>query len=149
MNIDGSYTFNAPPARVWATLQDPEALKVCIPGCEKLEPLGDDRYAATLTIGVAAIKGTYNGNVSVTDRVPPVSYRLHVEGSGRPGFVKGVGHVTLAADGEHGTLVTVHAEANVGGQILAVGSRLVAPAGKMLMNQFFGSMKRRIEAGDS
>ena len=146
MNLDGTYTIAAPRERVWEELLDPEALKAAIPGCQKLEPVGDRRYSATLAIGVAAIKGTYTGNVAVVNQDAPSSYDLEIDGSGRPGFVKGVGHITLTSEGDAATVVTVHGEAQVGGPILSVGSRLVAPAAKLLMNQFFTAMQRRIES---
>ena len=65
------HTFNAPPERVWALLMDPAAIASCIPGCDSLEPDGEDRYTAALTVGMAAITGTYEGTVTITDKVPP------------------------------------------------------------------------------
>ena len=89
MDIFGSYTFNAPPDRVWALLMDPAVIASCIPGCEKFEADGEGRYNVTLTVGLAAITGNYKGTVAIADMVPHTSYRLIVEGQGRPGFVKG------------------------------------------------------------
>lgn len=149
MNLDGTYRIAAPQERVWDEFLDPEALKAAIPGCQKLEPLGNGRYVATLAIGIAAIKGTYTGNVAVVNQEAPSRYDLEVEGSGRPGFVKGVGHISLAPDGDAATVVTVHGEAQVGGPVLSVGSRLVVPAAKLLMNQFFTAMQRRVEGPPS
>jgi hypothetical protein len=83
MEISGSYSFNAAPDRVWALLMDPAVLSSCIPGCERFEPDGDDRYRVTLTVGLAAITGTYSGTVVLTDKVPNTSYHLVVEGQGR------------------------------------------------------------------
>src|SRR5438067_13415339 len=100
MDISGSYTFDAPPDRVWTLLMDPAVLSSCIPGCEKFEADGDGRYNVTLTVGLAAITGTYNGTVVLADMIPLTSYRLIVEGQGRPGFVKGSSAVALRADGE-------------------------------------------------
>src|SRR5919204_2395128 len=99
MEICGSYTFNARPNRVWALLMDPVVLSSCIPGCDRLEPDGENRYRVTLTVGMAAITGTYDGTVILTDKVEPSSYRLIVEGQGRPGFVKGSSTIALRSDG--------------------------------------------------
>jgi carbon monoxide dehydrogenase subunit G len=145
MNVEGTYRFPAPPERVWALLQDPAALAVAIPGCQKLESLGDGRYAATLQLGVAAFKGVYNGEVRVSDLVPPRSYDLHIEGSGRPGFVKGIGHITLTPEEPGGTLVSVDGDAQVGG-LLSLAGRLVDPTARLLLNQFFAAMQRQLEA---
>src|SRR5437763_16199793 len=109
MDISGSYIFNAPPNRVWDLLMDPAVLASCIPGCERFEPDGEDRYNVTLTVGLAAITGTYNGTVVLTEKVPLTSYRLLLEGQGRPGYVKGSSAVTLKAEGAT-TIVEVTAE---------------------------------------
>ena len=71
MKVEGSYHFPAPPEHVWAVLHDPAALAAAIPGCERLEPLGAGRYTATLSIGVAAFKGRYQGVVSVANGSKP------------------------------------------------------------------------------
>src|SRR4030065_2500201 len=99
MDISGSYTFTAPPGQVWDLLMDPAAIASCIPGCEKLEPEGEDRYRARLTIALAAITGTYDGTVVISDKVPQESYRLTVGGQGRPGFVKGNAALALRPEG--------------------------------------------------
>ena len=97
MDITGSYAFDAPPSRVWALLMDPSAIASCIPGCESLEPEGPDRYHARLTIALAAITGTYDGTVVISEKVEPSSYRLTVEGQGRPGFVKGNAAIAMGS----------------------------------------------------
>lgn len=148
MKVEGSYRFAAPVERVWALLLDPTALAAAIPGCQKLEPLGNDEYLATLNIGIAAFKGTYTGKVAVANQTPVTAYDLNVEGHGRSGFVKGVGHITLETDTSgavSGTLVRVDGDAQVGGPVLSVGSRLVPPTARLLMNQFFQNMQRQME----
>src|SRR5476651_545107 len=124
MEISGSYTFNAPPDRVWALLMDPVVLASCIPGCDRFEPDGVDRYNVTLTVGLAAITGTYNGTVVLTDMMPNSSYGLVVEGQGRPGFVKGSSAIVLRAEGAV-TAVDVSATVQTGGPIARVGQRLI------------------------
>ena len=99
MDISGSYTFNAQRDRVWDLLMNPDVIASCIPGCDRFEPDGEDRYKLTLTVGLAAITGTYEGTVVLTDKIPHTSYRLVVEGQGRPGFVKGNSAIVLRAIG--------------------------------------------------
>src|SRR5262245_43041576 len=143
MEISGSYSFNAPPARVWALLMDPAVLKSCIPGCDRFEPQGDDRYKVTLTVGLAAITGTYNGTVILTDRIEPTSYSLIVEGQGRPGFVKGRSAVALRADGP-ATAVDVTATVLTGGAIARVGQRLIGSVAKMMLDRFFACLQSKL-----
>jgi uncharacterized protein len=145
MEISGSYTFNAPPDRVWAMLMDPAVLSSCIPGCDRFEPDGADRYAVTLTVGLAAITGTYNGSVVLTDMAPNTSYRLVVEGQGRPGFVKGTSAITLRADGAT-TVVDVSAAVQTGGAIARLGQRLVGGVARMMMDRFFECLRSKVSS---
>lgn len=143
MNISGSYTFNGPPDRVWALLMDPAVLSACIPGCEKFETGADGCYNVTLTVGLAAITGTYNGTVVLADMVPPRSYRLIVEGQGRPGFVKGTSAITLRADGAT-TIVDVDGTVQPGGPIARVGQRLIGSVAKMMLARFFTCLQSKL-----
>jgi hypothetical protein len=145
MEITGSYTFTASPERVWNLLMDPAVLSSCIPGCEKFDPTGDDSYTVTLTVGLAAITGTYTGTVHLVDQVPHTSYRLVVEGQGRPGFVKGSSAIGLRADGE-ATEVTVTAQVQTGGVIARVGQRIIGGVAKMMMDRFFGCLQGKLDA---
>jgi len=143
MDITGSYTFNAPPDRVWDLLMDPVILVSCIPGCQGFEPQGNDRYGIVLTVGLAAITGTYNGTVVLADKMPPSSYRLIVEGQGRAGFVKGGSDITLRPEG-NGTTVGVNGNVQVGGAIARVGQRLIGSVAKMMMDKFFGCLQSKL-----
>ena len=144
MEISGSYTFNAPPDRVWALLMDPAVLSSCIPGCQRFEPDGDDRYNVTLTVGLAAITGTYNGTVVLTDMIPKTSYGLVVEGQGRPGFVKGRSAIALRAEGAT-TAVDVSATVQPGGPIARLGQRLIGGVAKMMMDRFFTCLQAKLQ----
>lgn len=143
MDITGTYTFAAPPERVWALMMDPEKIASCIPGCNRLEPDGVDRYKAAITIGMAAITGNYDGIVTISDKVEPLSYRLKVEGQGRPGFVKGEVAITLRADGAN-TIVDVAGTAQTGGTIARLGQRIVGSAAKMMQDRFFACMSAKL-----
>jgi carbon monoxide dehydrogenase subunit G len=143
MEISGSYTFDAPADRVWALLMDTAVLSSCIPGCDRFEPAGDDRYTVTLTVGLAAITGTYTGTVQLADMAPPTSYRLIVEGQGRPGFVKGTSMIALRAEGGT-TSVDVTADVHTGGAIARVGQRLIGSIAKMMMDRFFACLQAKL-----
>lgn len=127
---------------------DPAAIASCIPGCERLEPDGEDRFKAAITIGIAAITGNYEGTVVISDQVEPASYRLSVEGQGRPGFVKGQVAITLrAAVSENGgasTIVDVLGSVQTGGTIARLGQRLIGSAAKMMQDRFFACMQGKV-----
>jgi carbon monoxide dehydrogenase subunit G len=145
MDISGSYTFDAPPPRVWALLMDPSAISSCIPGCESLEPEGPDRYHARLTVALAAITGTYEGTVIISDKVENTSYRLSVEGQGRPGFAKGNVAVVLRPEGA-GTVVDVTGTVQTGGPIARVGQRLISGVSKMMQDRFFACLQGKLNS---
>jgi uncharacterized protein len=143
MEISGSYTFNAPPDRVWQLLMDPAILAACIPGCERFEPDGEDRYIVALTVGLAAITGSYTGTVVLVDKIAPTSYRLVVEGQGRPGFVKGSSAIALRAD-RMTTAVDVTGTVQTGGPIARLGQRLIGGVARMMLDRFFACLQGKL-----
>ena len=143
MDITGSYRFDAPPDRVWNLLMDPVAIASCIPGCQELAPAGEDRYVAKLSVALAAITGTYDGTVVISEKTPNTSYRLTVDGQGKPGFVRGTAVIALRADGAS-TVVDVSGTVQTGGPIARVGQRLIAGVAKMMQDRFFASLQARL-----
>jgi carbon monoxide dehydrogenase subunit G len=125
-------------------MMDTAAIASCIPGCERLDPDGVDRYKAAITVGMAAITGKYEGIVTIADKVEPTCYTLMVEGQGRPGFVKAAVTIALRADGAN-TIVDVNGTAQTGGTIARLGQRLIASAAKMMMDRFFACMQSKLE----
>ena len=144
MKLEGSYDMPVPRQRVWEAFLDPEQLRQAIPGCEKLEAVGNDEYKATMKIGVAAVKGTFEGKVRLSDKKPPDSYRLAVEGSGGPGFIRGDTVITLT-DADGGTRVSFSADVQVGGLIAGVGQRMLGGVSKMMADQFFNRMGQLLQ----
>jgi len=145
MDVNGAYTFDAPPDVVWKLLVDPAVVGSCLPGCDGLEAVGEDKYKAKLMLAVASVSGSYTGTVSMLDKNPPHSYRLIVEGKGAPGFVNGEATVELIADGA-ATTVRVTGRGQVGGLIARVGQRLLGSVSKMMMDRFFESLQRKLSA---
>ncbi len=150
MDLSGEHTFTAPRARVWQFLLDPETLKQCLPGCERLVEIGPDEYQATMKIGVAAIRGTYQGRVKISDKQEPNSYRMLVEGKGGAGQVSGEGTLELT-ELENGaqTLVRYSGTANVRGTLARVGARVMQPAAKMVVGQFFNCLAGKVGSGST
>lgn len=143
MKIEGSHDIPAPRDRVWSAFLDPAILATAIPGCEKLESIGPDEYKAVMKVGVGPVKGTFEGKVRLFDQEPPHRYRMAIEGSGTPGFVRGEAVMELA-EAESGTRVTYDADVQVGGLIASVGQRLLGGVSRMMLDQFFGTMTERL-----
>lgn len=140
MTLEGSYPFAAPRDRVWQLLMDPTVIASCVPGCEGLEPVGNDTYRAKVVAVVAAISGSYEGTVAMTDKVAPERYRLVIQGEGRHGFVNGESVITLREDGAT-TIVDVAGTMDVGGTIARVGQRLIGTVSKMMLDRFFACLQ--------
>ena len=143
MQLAATYKFPATPQQVWTLLMDPEAIKSCLPGCKELRPTGDNRYQAEITIGVAAVTGTFTSTVTLSELQPPQSYRLSVDATGKTGFAKGSATVVLKPTPE-GTAVEVTASAEVGGLVARVGQRLIDGVARMTMDRFFGCLATRL-----
>ena len=136
MKFAATYTVPAPRDKTFALITDPAVLQRFIAGCEKMELTGEDSYNAHLKIGIAALKGNYVGKVQLKNKQVPQSYTLALEGKGGPGFVKGSARIQLAENGAQ-TEIQCDAEAQVGGVIAAIGSRLIEAVGKKMMDDFF------------
>jgi carbon monoxide dehydrogenase subunit G len=143
MKVNGSVSVAAPVPDVWKALRDPSVLEHTIPGCERLDEVGPDTYAMTIRAGVASIKGTYAGQVALSDPEPPHAFTLRARGQGAPGTVDATVRVRLSeADG--GTRVDYDADATVGGMIGGVGQRMLASVGKKTAREFFSAVEQAI-----
>ena len=142
MDLQGTYNFDQPAGLVWNRLIDPQVVGSCLPGCDGLEPIGNDTYRVKLTVNVAAITGSYEGTVAIVDQDPPRSYKLLIQGSGRSGFVRGEARIELAEE-QSKTIVTVRGNAEVGGLIARVGQRVLGGVSKMMLDRFFNCLQSK------
>jgi carbon monoxide dehydrogenase subunit G len=146
MKLAGQYILPAPPAKVWALLTDPERLAKLLPGCERLEPDGPDRFKAAVKFGIAAISGKYAGTLEFAEKKPPKSMRMKLSGKGLSGFVDGAGQVELSEKG-HQTELRYTGEAQVGGMIASVGQRMIEAAAKKIVDRFFAAAAEELKSG--
>jgi len=144
MKLAGQYLLPAPPAKVWALLTDPNRLAKLLPGCERLDPDGPDRFKAAVKFGIAAISGKYAGTIEFAEKKPPNSMRMKLSGKGIPGFVDGVGHIELAEKGGQ-TELRYTGEAQVGGMIASVGQRMIEGAARKIVDQFFAAASEELK----
>jgi hypothetical protein len=136
VNLDGSAVLHGSPDDVWRVLTDPEVLARTIPGCGTLQRTGDDAYRMDVTVGVGAIRGTYAGEVRLSDQRPPSSYVMHASGAGAPGNVRAKVAIELSPSDE-GTTLAWSADAVVGGPVAGVGQRMITGVAKRMAGQFF------------
>lgn len=139
MKVNGSAVLHASPDKVYAALNDPAVLVRTIPGVESLEQLERDRFRMTVTAGVASVKGTYDGEVSLGDQDPPRAFTLRANGAGAPGTVDATVRVTLAEE-DGATRLDYDADAVVGGMVGGVGQRMLTGVAKKMADQFFGNV---------
>jgi carbon monoxide dehydrogenase subunit G len=139
VKIQGSHTVTADQQRTYALLQDPVVLAACMPGCERLEKSGEDVYEMKMKMALAAISGQFEGKVRMANQNPPTSFRLIVEGTGKIGFMKGQGLLTLTPAPD-GTSVHFDGDVQVGGTMAAVGQRLIDATSKMMIKRFFDKL---------
>jgi uncharacterized protein len=137
MTMNGEVQLAAPQDVVWTKLNDPEVLKVCIPGCQSLNMLSPTEFEAVATNRIGPVKATFKGKVTLSDLDPPNGYKISGQGDGGiAGFAKGGATVSLKpVDG--GTVLVYAVEAQIGGKLAQLGQRLVNGAAKKLADQFF------------
>ena len=144
MKLSGSYEFDASPEKVWQTLTDPEALRGCIPGCEKMDSLGNDEYTATVTISMGPIRSKFDAKVTMVDLQPFESYKLVVEGNGPSGFVRGESKIKLTENGNK-TTVDVDSDSSSGGLLARVGQRMIESFARSMMDRFFTCLQDSVK----
>jgi carbon monoxide dehydrogenase subunit G len=146
MKVTGTSTLASDRATVWKALNDPAVLVRTIPGCQRLEALGDDAYAMTVSAGVGSIKGVYDGQVRLSDQQHPGSFTLHAQGAGAPGTIGADVRVTLEDAPDGGTSLSYDADATVGGMIGGVGQRMLTGVSKKMAAEFFANVDAALAA---
>jgi carbon monoxide dehydrogenase subunit G len=137
MTMNGEVQLPAGRETVWAKLNDPEVLKVCVPGCEQLDKISDSEFQAIATVKVGPVKARWKGKIRLSDLDPPNGYRISGEGEGGvAGFAKGNAKVSLA-EKDGGTLLSYDVEAQIGGKLAQLGQRLINSAAKKTADDFF------------
>jgi uncharacterized protein len=147
MKIAGNATLHAPVEAVYDALRDPRVLVRTIPGCERLEQVGEDAYQMTVTAGVASVRGTYAGDVRLTDHRAPHGFVLRANGSGAPGTVSADVTVELSSGDNGTTVLSYDADAVVGGMIGGVGQRLLTGVAKRTAGEFFAAVDEVLRGG--
>jgi carbon monoxide dehydrogenase subunit G len=151
MEMTSTRTVPAPVETVWAALNDPPTLQSCIPGCESIEPDGDNAYRIALAARIGPVAAKFSGRLQLSDIDPPRAYKLSFEGQGgAAGFAKGDARVSLApAENAAATALSYTVTAQVGGKIAQIGSRLVDGAAQKLADDFFARFSDTVAKGSA
>lgn len=143
LQVSGEFIFKGPRDQLWELLNDPGVLARCTPGCERLDLVGPDEYRAVLKVGLAAVKGTYEGIMRIANRVEPESLVLQIEASGSTGFVNVNGRMDLAEQGAD-TRLTYDWSVAVGGPVAMVGQRVLGGVARWIIGDFFGAVQKEL-----
>jgi hypothetical protein len=137
MEMHGELRIQAPRQQVWEKLNDPETLKNCIPGCESVDKVSDTEFTAKVVARVGPVKASFSGKVTLTDLDPPAGYTITGEGTGGvAGFAKGSAKVALDDAGDE-TVLRYGVQAQVGGKLAQIGSRLIDATSRKMADEFF------------
>jgi carbon monoxide dehydrogenase subunit G len=140
MDLKGEYRIHSSREYVWELINNPDVLRQCIPGCTALEGNPENGFDATVTTKIGPVKANFSGSVQLTNINAPESYTISGEGQGGvAGFAKGYADVFLKQDGSE-VILTYQAEAQVGGKLAQLGSRLIASTSKKLADEFFSKL---------
>jgi carbon monoxide dehydrogenase subunit G len=145
MDIEGTYTLQASPEDVWDFLADQQILQRTIPGVERIEALGEERYAVAIHIGPTPLTGLYRGHVTVTEQQHPHYYRIAIEGAGQQSSINGIGDIHLSGQGGN-TVVAYKGKLSLGRPGTALSTAVVKGAAKLLIQQFFTSLADQLRA---
>jgi len=145
MKLTDTREIAAPPSQVWAAILNPEVLMACVPGCESMSGSPESGFEAVVVQKVGPVKARFTGVVTLSDMEPEQGLKITGEGKGGPaGFAKG-GAVVRMEPSETGTLLTYDVEANVGGKLAQLGSRIIDGFAKKMADEFFDRFKQAIE----
>jgi hypothetical protein len=145
MKIQGSHTFNFPREQVWRALLDPAILARTLPGCERLERVGENEFQGALNVQVGPVKGQFQGSLQLSDLRPLEGYHMKLDGKGPAGFMTGEGDLKLA-DADGSTVLAYDLDAQIGGRIAGVGQRLLESSTKSVTRQGLEGLARELAA---
>jgi uncharacterized protein len=144
MEMTGEQLVPAPQRVVWDALNDPAMLKASVPGCESIDPIGENQYQVLMVARVGPVSAKFKGKLTLSDVKPPESYSIAFEGQGgAAGFAKGGAQVRLASEGDK-TKLSYDVKASVGGKLAQIGSRLVDAAARKVADDFFRNFNEKV-----
>jgi len=145
MRVQGQQSLPIDQQAAWNLLLDTEVLARALPGCESLSPVGPDEYQMKMKLAISSIQGMFSGKIRMEDKNPPYSYRLHIDGQGKLGFLRGAGVLTLSPE-PGGTRIDYSGEVQISGLLATVGERMLDMTTKMMIKRFFKGLLEETKA---
>lgn len=145
LDIGGEENFEVPIEALWRALNDPAVLQKCIPGCKEMVADGEDRYRLVLNLKVASVGGSFEGEISLSEKMPPTQCQVAVSGSGTLGHGSGLATFALSTQTD-ATSMRYSGEGEIGGLVAGVGQRILKGVAKHLVGQFFTALRREVTA---
>jgi uncharacterized protein len=141
MQVTGEQRIDAPREVVWAALHDPDILRRCIPGCERVDRVSDTEMCAVATTTINSVETRFNSTVTLSAMDPPAACRIAAESQGGPaGFASGGADVRLEPVGAASTLLTYELDATVGGKLAQLGESLINQTANKMARDFFARL---------
>ncbi|HEX2215300.1 MAG TPA: carbon monoxide dehydrogenase subunit G [Xanthobacteraceae bacterium] len=149
LDVGGEQAFDVPIETLWTALNDPAVLRKCIPGCREMVAEGEDRFRLILDLKVASVGGSFEGAITLSEKIAPKQCRVAVKGSGTLGHGEGAATFSLAPAGDGASMMRYSGAGEIGGLVAGVGQRILKGVAKHLIAQFFTSLRREVAARGS
>ncbi|RUT34675.1 carbon monoxide dehydrogenase [Arsenicitalea aurantiaca] len=149
LDLSGKEVINTSPERLWEALNSPDVLTRCIPGCKSMTETAPDHYDVLMELKVAAVGGTFEGKVALTEKQPPSTCNITVSGEGSLGNGTGKASFTITPEPDGASLLTYEGEGEIGGLVAGVGQRILKSVSKHLTGQFFKALRKECEASEA
>jgi carbon monoxide dehydrogenase subunit G len=145
LDVGGVETIQASVEALWKALNDPVVLTRCVPGCKTMTEIGPDAYKVEMQLRVAAVGGSFEGEIALSDKVSPTACRITVSGAGTLGHGNGTARFEIAPDGPAASRLTFQGAGEIGGLVAGVGQRILSSVSKHLVGRFFTALRKEFE----
>ena len=149
LDIGGNETIPASVDALWVALNDPKVLTRCVPGCKTMTEIGPDAYKVEMQLKVAAVGGSFEGEISLSDKEPPKACSIKVSGAGTLGHGNGSARFEITPDGPNASTLSYQGVGEIGGLVAGVGQRILSSVSKHLVGRFFVALRKEFEASDT
>ncbi|MGN6287523.1 MAG: SRPBCC family protein [Afipia sp.] len=145
LDIGGSEIIQAPVEALWVALNDPVVLTRCVPGCKSMTETAPDAYKVDMQLRVAAVGGSFEGEIALSDKDAPKSCSIKVSGAGTLGHGNGSARFELTPEGPNATKLTYQGVGEIGGLVAGVGQRILGSVSKHLIGKFFTALRKEFD----